>query len=52
MILEEVEPHPYRNDLFIDRIITPHSLVREEDKRIVNRILIKEFTLEKLETFI
>ena len=51
MILEEVEPHPYRDDLFIDRIITPDFLVREEDKKIINRILIREFAFEKLETF-
>ena len=50
MILEEVETHPYRDDLFVDRIITPHYLVREEDKKIINRILKREFALEELES--
>ena len=52
MILEEVETHPYRDDLFIDRIITPHYLIREEDKKIINRILKTEFAIEELESIL
>ena len=50
MILEEVESHPYRVDLYLERIITPHYLIREEDKKIINHILKREFAFEELET--
>ena len=50
MILEEVECHPYRDDVYLNNIITPHNLIKEKDKKIINRILLREIALEKLET--
>lgn len=49
MILEEVECHPYRDDIYLNNIITPHNLIKEKDKKIINRILLKELALEELE---
>lgn len=42
MILEEVMPHPNRDDIYINQIITPHNQIKEDDKTFVNRILLKE----------
>ena len=44
MILEQVRSHPERPDLFINQVITPHEMVSESDKKIIRRILLKEFT--------
>ncbi|MFX1339108.1 MAG: hypothetical protein ACFFDK_10910 [Promethearchaeota archaeon] len=52
MILEEVEVHPYRDDIYINNIITPHDLIKEKDKKIINRILLREIALKELETII
>ena len=47
MILEEVQEHPKRSDLFLNKIITPHNEVNERDrskvKKILSKILHKEF---------
>ncbi|MFW9880338.1 MAG: hypothetical protein ACFFG0_45265 [Candidatus Thorarchaeota archaeon] len=48
MILEEVLPHPMRDDIFINQIVTPHTEVKESDKNIINRILLKEVARERL----
>jgi hypothetical protein len=50
MILEEVECHPYRDDIYLNNIITPHELIEEKDKQIINRILLREIIVEELQT--
>ena len=50
MILEEVECHPYRDDIYLNNIITPHDLIKEKDKQIINRILLREIVVEELQT--
>jgi len=35
-------PHPNRDDIYINQIITPHTQVKDSDKILVNRILLKE----------
>jgi hypothetical protein len=52
MILEQVLPHPYRDDIYINEIITPHSKVTQSDKHIVNRLLLKEVARKGLEVSI
>ncbi|MHA1884432.1 MAG: hypothetical protein ACXAAI_08300 [Promethearchaeota archaeon] len=49
MILEEVLPHPLRDDLYINQIVTPHNEVKESDKNIIKRILLKEVARESIE---
>ncbi|UCD01939.1 MAG: hypothetical protein JSV23_02660 [Promethearchaeota archaeon] len=43
MILEQVMPHPHRDDIYINEIIAAHNEVTQSDKQMVNRILLKEF---------
>ncbi|MFX0082109.1 MAG: hypothetical protein ACFE94_10185 [Candidatus Hodarchaeota archaeon] len=49
MILEEVLPHPTRDDIFINQIVTPNTEVKESDKIIINRILLREVARESIE---
>jgi len=49
MILEEVLPHPSRDELYVNQIVTPHNEVKESDKIIINRILLKEVARESIE---
>jgi hypothetical protein len=49
MRLEQVLPHPYRDDLYINEIITPHNQVSQSDKHMVNRLLLKEIARRGLE---
>lgn len=42
MILEEVRPHPSRDDIYINQIVTPYNEVKLGDKNFVSRILLKE----------
>jgi hypothetical protein len=49
MILEQVLPHPYRDDIYINEIITPHSKVTQSDKQMINRLLLKEVARKRLE---
>jgi hypothetical protein len=49
MILEQVLPHPYRDDIYINEIITPHKKVSESDKQMVNRLLLKEVARREVE---
>ena len=49
MILEEVLPHPSRDELYINQIVTPHNEVKESDKIIINRILLKEVARQSIE---
>ncbi len=49
MHLEQVLPHPQRDDIYINEIITPHDMVSQNDKQLVNRILLKEVARRELE---
>ncbi|MHA2005867.1 MAG: hypothetical protein ACXABO_00020 [Promethearchaeota archaeon] len=49
MILEEVLSHPFRDDIYINQIVTPYEDVKESDKNIINRILLKEVARERIE---
>ena len=49
MKLEEVMPHPTNPSLYINRVVTPHDEVKESDKNIINRILLKEVARETIE---
>lgn len=48
MILEEVPPHPSRDDIYINSVITPHDEVKNSDKMMVKRILLKEVATKEL----
>ena len=48
MILEEVPPHPFRDDIYINSVITPHDEVKNSDKMMVKRILLKEVAIKEL----
>ena len=41
MILEEVQGHPERTDLFLNKIVTSHDDVEETDRSKIKRILLK-----------
>jgi len=49
MFLEQVLPHPHRDDIYINEIITPHNEVTQSDKQMVNRLLLKEVARKGLE---
>jgi len=49
MILEQVLPHPYREDIYINEVITPYNRVTQSDKQMVNRLLLKEVARRGLE---
>ncbi|MFW9826870.1 MAG: hypothetical protein ACFFEY_04530 [Candidatus Thorarchaeota archaeon] len=49
MFLEQVKPHPKRDDIYINEIVTPHNEVSQSDKQIVNRILLKEVARRSIE---
>ena len=42
MILEQVLPHPHRDDIYITEIITPHNKVTQSDKKMIIRLLLNE----------
>ncbi len=42
MILEEVQSHQFRDDIYINNVITSHESVQERDKQLVKNILLKE----------
>lgn len=48
MLLEEVPPHPFRDEIYINTVITPHEEVKNSDKLMVKRILLKEIAREEL----
>lgn len=48
MILEQVLPHPYRDDIYINQIITPHDKVSQGEKEIINHILLIEIANSKI----
>ncbi len=49
MILEEVRPHPYRDDIYINQIITPYNEIEVDDRIFVNKLLIKEIARRGIE---
>jgi hypothetical protein len=49
MILVKVMPHPHRDDIYINEIITPHNEITQSDKQMVNRILLKEVARRRAE---
>ncbi len=48
MILEEVPSHPFRDDIYINSVITPYDEVKNSDKMMVKRILLKEIATKEL----
>jgi len=48
MILEEVPPHPFKDHIYINTVITPHDEVKNSDKMMVKRILLKEVAIKEL----
>ena len=48
-MLEEVKPHPFKDEIYINQIITPYEEVKESEKIIINRILLKEVARESIE---
>jgi hypothetical protein len=48
-MLEEVLPHRFRDDIYINQIVTLHEDVKESDKIIINRILLREVARESIE---
>jgi len=48
-MLEEVLSHPSREDIYINQIITSCDEVKESEKTIINRILLKEVARESIE---
>ena len=49
MRLEEVLSHPFRDDIYINQIVTPYEEVKDSDKTVINRILLKEVARRRLE---
>jgi type IV secretory pathway ATPase VirB11/archaellum biosynthesis ATPase len=49
MLLEEVLPHPTKQEIYINQIVTPHDLIRESDRKMVNNILLKEIARKNIE---
>ena len=49
MRLEQVMPHPHRDDIYINEIITHHNDVPQSDKQMVNRILLREVAIKGIE---
>ncbi|MFX1256921.1 MAG: hypothetical protein ACFFAN_03610 [Promethearchaeota archaeon] len=45
MILEKVQKHKYREDLFFNKVIASQDEVKESEKIAINRILVKEIGL-------
>jgi len=48
MILEKVRSHKLRDDIYINIVITPHDEVKNSDKMMVKRILLKEVATKEL----
>jgi len=48
MTLEKVKSHSYRDDLYINEIIASQDEIKENDKVMIKRILLKEVALSVL----
>ncbi|MFW9987164.1 MAG: hypothetical protein ACFFC3_00750 [Candidatus Odinarchaeota archaeon] len=42
-------PHPIRDDIYINQIVTPHNQIKDSDKILINRILVKEIARRTIE---
>ena len=42
MKLEKVRNHSFREDIYVNKIVTPSDEVKQEDKNLINQILLKE----------
>ena len=49
MILEEVTPHPFRDDIYINPVITSYNKVKKSDALMVKRILMSEIVRKNIE---
>lgn len=49
MILEQVMPHPHRDDIYINEILTPQNEITQSDKQMVNHLLLKEVARREAE---
>ena len=49
MILEEVLPHPFREEIYLNTIITPYNEIEFRVKKIINQILLIEVSNRRLE---
>ena len=49
MLLEQVLPHPYRDDIYINEVITPHNKVTQSDKQMIIHLLLKEVATRGVE---
>lgn len=45
-------PHPIRDDIYINQIVTPQNQIKDSDKILVNRILVKEIARRTIEASI
>ncbi|MHA1805158.1 MAG: hypothetical protein ACTSU4_11635 [Promethearchaeota archaeon] len=41
-MLEQVLPHQFRDDIYIDKVITSDEKIKSEDKKIIIKILYDE----------
>ena len=48
MKLEKVRNHEFREDLYVNKIVTPSNEVNQEDKALINEILLKEVLRRRL----
>jgi hypothetical protein len=48
MILEEVVPHPFRVNIYINSVITPCNKVKKSDALMVKRILMTEIVQQDI----
>ncbi|MFX0043832.1 MAG: hypothetical protein ACFE8L_13045 [Candidatus Hodarchaeota archaeon] len=48
MRLEKVQPHPFKEHIYINIVITPHDEVKKSDRMMVKRILLGEIAREEL----
>ncbi len=47
--LEEVMPHPFKEEIYINQIVTHYDEVMKSEKIIINRILLREVGRESIE---
>lgn len=52
MILEEVRPHPSRDDIYVNVIVTPFNEITFGDKNFVNLLLLKEVARNEIEAIV
>ena len=48
MLLEMVQNHYYRDDIYINNVIVPHDKVKEDDKLMIKRVLLKELRFPEI----